>query len=69
LYTSTSWVLRNNNAGLVDMIPYVLFVDTHGQPAGTTITYTISVNKGSGSGTIITNESFTARMTMMEIVA
>jgi hypothetical protein len=69
LYTSASWVLRNNNAGLVDMIPYVLFVDTHGQAVGTTITYTISVNRGSGSGTIITNENFTARITMTEVAA
>jgi len=69
LYTSASWTLRNNNAGLVDMMPYVLYVDTHGQAVGTTITYTISVNRCSGSGTIITNEGFTARITMTEVAA
>ena len=67
IYTSSSWVLRNNNAGLVDMVVPINFLDTPSQSAGTTITYTISVNRGSGSGTVITNESYVARIQLMEI--
>jgi hypothetical protein len=69
LYTSSSWVLRNNNAGLVDMIVPVNFLDSPSQAAGTTITYTISVNYNGGSGTIRTNEHYTARIQFMEIAA
>lgn len=67
IYTSSSWVLRNNNAGLVDMVVPINFLDTPSQSAGTTITYTISVNRGGGSGTVITNQSYVARIQLMEI--
>jgi len=67
LYTSSSWVLRNNNASLIDMIVPVSYLDSPSQSAGTAITYTISVNRGGGSGTVITNEAYTARIQFLEI--
>jgi hypothetical protein len=69
LYTSSSWVLRNNNADLIDMIVPVNYLDSPAQSAGTAITYTISVNRGGGSGTVTTNASYTARIQFLEIAA
>ena len=69
IYTSPSWVVRNNNASLIDIVVPINYYDSPAQNSGTAITYTISVNRVNGSGTIITNESYTSRMQLLEISA
>ena len=68
LYTSPSWFFRNNGSDLIDQMPFINFLHTHGSSVGTTITYQTQVTWNQGANTISLNNSATSHETLMEIL-
>ena len=69
LFSSGSFVLRNNNSSVINQLASFSDKHTHGLSVGSTIKYRTVVNFGGGSGTVITNEGGGySRIQIMEVI-